>query len=260
LQSLIEKDEIAAKDLFSIGLRPKRQCASLIEDMKDSSLNLRLYAALAIQRAFRYRAWRKQHIDGIQHRLREVHAQKTLSKGLAAMTESKWLIARDIFEAGLDEQTGSPGHIGLQQALAKAQLELEQEDSEISNKDKKLQRKQHDATLEEELRADAAKKEVDRFSRLEATQTAADDLMIKIESGEWDKQEQKRREELAASIVAAEQENQRQKELAIKEALLAEAEAEKEAKLEAKQKKQEEKQVTPPYISRLKPCQNFNRY
>eukprot|EP01043_Picozoa_sp_COSAG02_P040736 COSAG02_NODE_3318_length_6948_cov_2.602424_2_plen_646_part_00 len=249
LQSLIEKGEITVKILVSIGLRPKQQCASLIEQMKESSLNVRLYAALAIQRAFRYRAWNRQHSAGIQKRLREVIAQKMLSKGLAAMTESKWLIARDIFESGLDKQTGSPDHIGLQQAKAKAELELELEADDVSSKkDKRLRRKEHDASAEDELRAYTAKMETEKLSRLEAAQTAADDLMMKIDSGEWDEQERKRKEELAASIVAAEEERERLKALAIERAELEAIEAKKQAKLEAKQKKQEEKQVIPTHI------------
>ena len=246
LQTLIEKDEIAVKDLVLIGLRPKKQCAKLIEHMKESSLNVRLYAALAIQRAFRYRAWRRQHSDGIENRLRDVIAQKMLSKGLAAMTESKWLIARQIFDSGLDEQTGSPEHFGLQQAKAKAELELELEADDVaSKKAKKLRRLEHDARVEEELRENTVKLEAQKLSRIDAAQTAADDLMMKIDSGEWDEQERRRKEDRAASIVAAEREKERQEALARQQAELEVIEAKKQAKLAAKREKEEEKQVSP---------------
>ena len=245
LQELIENDKVAVADLVSIGLRPKQQCTSLIELMKVQVLDVRIYAALAIQRYYRYLAWRKKHSDNIQKRVRDIVASKTLAKGLAAMVESKWFVALDIFEAGLNEETGSPEHLGLQQARSRAEMEIEiQEDESVSRKDVKLRHKEYHATVEAESRAEAARLETERLSRLETAQNAAAQLMVNIENGEWEKEEQMRKEALAAAVLEARMEKQRLKALAAEQAVLDEIEAQKQAILEAKRQKQEEKQVS----------------
>lgn len=124
-------------------------------------------------------------------------------------------------------------------------MEIEiQEDESVSRKDVKLRHKEYHATVEAESRAEAARLETERLSRLETAQNAAAQLMVNIENGEWEKEEQMRKEALAAAVLEARMEKQRLKALAAEQAVLDEIEAQKQAILEAKRQKQEEKQVS----------------
>ena len=218
-------------------MRPAKQANLIIPAMKHQTEQVRTVAAMAIQRKFRYVLWKRKFAADIAVQRATVAADKALSKGMAAVAEAQWGMAQEIFESGLK---GSPQHIGLKQAAAKATLELELADD---GKGAKARRKAFDSNAEAERKADAEEKTAARLARRNRRQEEAEELMAKIESGEWETEEQERKQKLAEMIAQELVEKQLQLALKEKQAKIDAAEAIKTAKLEAKQKRQEEKQA-----------------
>jgi len=219
------------------GLRPAKQANLIIPAMKQQAEQVRTVAAMAIQRKFRYVLWKRNFAAGIAVHRATVAADKALSKGMAAVAEAQWGMAQEIFESGLK---GSPQHLGLKQAAAKAKLELELADD---SKGAKARRKAFDSNAEAERKADAEEKTAERLARRNRRQEEAEELMAKIESGEWETEERERKQKLAEMIAQELVEKELQLALKEKQAKIDAAEAIKTAKLEAKQKRQEEKQA-----------------
>lgn len=206
LRFQIRSDAIGIIDLLDYGIETQHHSTAIWTAMHNAIQKEVTYAAMHIQRRYRYKKWATAVTDARLTLQKENTAAAAIELGQRHLQKSRWQDALEAFQGALELD---PENEAIPDGLAQAKQGLELKDikKQEGKKFAKAKRMHYDdewtAAAEQKRMAServlAALKLDDGKSMLKR-QATADALLQQIESGEWD--EQKKHEKLQARQAA----------------------------------------------------------
>eukprot|EP01052_Picozoa_sp_SAG31_P034609 SAG31_NODE_4068_length_3621_cov_1.783078_2_plen_880_part_00 len=217
LYIMIKSGNLGIIDLLDYGIETQYESTAIWTAMHNSIEKERVFAAMHIQRFYRYKKWAAEVVAARLQNQRQTTTTAAANLGHSHLRKKRWKDALEAFEQALELHPDSAEITdGIEQAKQGMELKEIRKKEGRKNAKKKLAEYEADWKFRGEQRQLEANEQQEALASIERgsmlkRQFEADVLLRSIESGDWD--EQKRHAELQAQRNAKEARKRKEREI-----------------------------------------------